>query len=69
MRDRLIELLANSGCSADLDTYQEIADYLLANGVIIPPCKVGDKVYQHGKKFNKCTAYDYTPRYEDDAGV
>ena len=44
-RDRLIELLANSGCSADLDTYQELADYLLANGVIVPPCKVGQTVY------------------------
>ena len=44
-RDRLIELLANSGCSADLETYQEIAGHLLANGVIVPPCKVGDWVY------------------------
>lgn len=23
----------------------DLADYLLANGVIVPPCKVGDKVY------------------------
>jgi hypothetical protein len=23
-----------------------IADYLLANGVIVPPCKVGDMVYR-----------------------
>ena len=23
----------------------DIADYLIANGVIAPPCKVGDKVY------------------------
>lgn len=46
-RDRLIELLN------DFDrTYvcfrvrcEQIADYLLANGVIVPPCKVGDKVY------------------------
>ena len=44
-RDRLIELLANSGCSADLDTYQELADHLLANGVIVPPCKVGDVLF------------------------
>ena len=52
-RDRLIELLANSGCSADLETYQEIADHLLANGVIVPPCKVGDIVhypYDYGNK-------------------
>lgn len=23
-----------------------IADYLIANGVIVPPCKVGDTVYE-----------------------
>ena len=44
MRERLIELIEStrywgSGTSA------EIADYLLANGVIVPPCKVGDTVY------------------------
>ena len=26
-------------------TAQDIADNLLANGVIVPPCKVGDKIY------------------------
>ena len=26
-------------------TIENIADQLLANGVIVPPCKVGDKVY------------------------
>ena len=45
MRDRLIELIESarywgSGTSA------EIAEYLLANGVIVPPCKVGDTVYR-----------------------
>lgn len=51
MRERLIELIESarywgSGTSA------EIADYLLANGVIVPPCKVGDRVYvfkQYGR--------------------
>ena len=45
MRERLIELIADAvgGCS----TYWAglIADYLLKNGVIVPPCKVGDTVY------------------------
>ena len=29
------------------DTFriENVADYLLANGVIVPPCKVGDKIY------------------------
>jgi hypothetical protein len=60
MRDRLIELIeeADKKCN---DTKQcencvgfghggecvnhLIADHLLANGVIVPPCKVGDKVW------------------------
>lgn len=41
-RDRLIDLLYDVE-NARIDT---IADYLLANGVIVPPCKVGDMVYQ-----------------------
>ena len=45
MRDRLVELIQNAvdGCAsywAEL-----IADHLIANGVVLPPCKVGDKVY------------------------
>ena len=47
-RERLIELILN--CErVDLPLpieYQEhLADYLLANGVIVPPCKVGDMMY------------------------
>ena len=58
-RDRLIELHHEAGVEWDnylfecIDnnkmpskTYDEFhADYLLANGVIVPPCKVGDTVY------------------------
>lgn len=59
MRDRLIKLLKqaekqqslNAVCG-DIDSLIDspkgaefIADYLLANGVILPPCKVGDMVY------------------------
>jgi hypothetical protein len=56
-RERLIELKAQfvenfncgnckpeeSKCKKCLT--EKEADYLLANGVIVPPCKVGDKVY------------------------
>lgn len=53
MREKLIELLLNSDPlhERDLDDdladgeIESIADYLLANGVIVPPCKVGDTVY------------------------
>ena len=58
MRDRLIELIAKSnlvlvdgGIHPDTHQAQEaLADYLLANGVIVPPCKVGQTVY--------CIRYD-----------
>ena len=43
MRDRLIELL--NYCFAKGMTTNCIADYLLENGVIVPPCKVGDTVW------------------------
>lgn len=58
-RDRLIELIKAAKTKesfdtifADIDTLidmphgeEYLADYLLANGVLVPPCKVGDKVY------------------------
>ena len=44
MRDRLRELI---NIFVDSEEYKEedIADYLLANGIIVPHCKVGDTVY------------------------
>ena len=58
MRDRLIELINRAkqlykedmafdtidGAKMPTET-DYIIDYLLAKGVIVPPCKVGDKVY------------------------
>ena len=54
MRDRLIELLYKweeidhkkpiDGYDSD-KSISDCADHLLANGVIVPPCKVGDTVY------------------------
>lgn len=43
MRERLIELLMQKGFGVEGVTIA--ADHLLANGVILPPCKVGDTVY------------------------
>lgn len=49
MRDRLIDLLKDTLSEWECDvtdvTIKEIADHLLANGVIVPPCRVGGKVY------------------------
>lgn len=48
MRDRLIELLKMVEYQY-IETHsimtQNVADFLLQRGVIVPPCKVGDTVY------------------------
>lgn len=46
-REILIELLNKAeGKYLFVDKYNEaVADYLLANGVIVPQCKVGDSCY------------------------
>ena len=70
-RERLIELLKQKSCMfvacdeecdgcGNAEMYESeiesIADHLIANGVIVPPCKVGDTVwfiynYTQPKKF------------------
>ena len=59
-RDRLIELNRNAKLYAQekaderggLVCIDDEVDYLLANGVIVPPCKVGDTIwYKEGKYF------------------
>ena len=62
MRDKLIELMKRgvyrniAVCVDDWETeveidYNKVADHLLANGVIVPPCKVGDIVYEVSSNF------------------
>lgn len=57
-RDRLIELMieAKRVDTEDVPFSEFLADYLLANGVIVSPCKVGDKIYQT----DGVTIYDST---------
>lgn len=55
MRDRLIELIKNAPVWKN-GTFNEacelVADHLIENGVILPPCKVGDTVYsKNGKPY------------------
>ena len=45
MRDRLIEMIQDSVQGCARNWAEIIADYLLAEGVIVPPCKVGQTVY------------------------
>lgn len=64
MRDRLIELIkqkqeagwrfAGGGCITDVFN-SELADYLIEQGVIVPPCKVGDTVYKICSVFDEST--------------
>lgn len=50
-KERLVEIIHQMFCDAEmLEAYNvkganALADYLLANGVIVPPCKVGDEVW------------------------
>ena len=49
-REKLVELIRNAkkntkGANCDLERDMLFADYLLENGVIVPPCKVGEKCY------------------------
>lgn len=52
MRDRLIELLKKSGASFENALPEEIADYLLANGVIVPPCYIGQEIWYISKHYD-----------------
>ena len=50
MRDRLVEQIEYlRKVFMEDDDYDDLsyflADHLIANGVIVPPCKVGDKIY------------------------
>lgn len=67
MRDRLIDLLKTPhkaeklrDLGIDISRYESdtpeamIADFLLANGVIVPPVMVGDEVYSIVPTYSKC---------------
>ena len=60
-RDRLIELLSEAHKkfikSDSVYEFDFFADYLLANGVIVPPCKVGDTVYSFCDVFGGMLPY------------
>ena len=45
MRDRLIDILAKSGASFEYATPEDVADHLLAEGVIVPKFKRGQLFY------------------------
>lgn len=68
MRDRLIELLRENISSNDYnfkltdrccDTAMEtLVDYLIAEGVIVPPCKIGQEVWYLTNACDGCKSMD-----------
>lgn len=53
VREKLVELLRNSphldtikGYKGNDCTFEQGADWLIANGVTVQECKLGDKIYQ-----------------------
>lgn len=64
MRDRLIELLKNAPRNTRA-FYDQYADYLIANGVIVPPCKVGDDVYIYIAEIDAVCPAKVTEIYKD----
>lgn len=46
----------------DDDRINMVVDHLLANGVILPPCKIGDEVYRISKRYG---CWEVLPRYVD----
>lgn len=56
MRDRLVELIKEGANGHTFMPTDSIADHLIENGVVVPPCKVGDDiwwVYGDGKEDNE----------------
>lgn len=58
-RERLVELLKGveyQYTKINSITTENVADWLLRHGVIVPPCKVGDKLYAISKsRIAECT--------------
>lgn len=77
MRDRLIELIAKSGLvlvdggiHPDTHLAQEaLAEYLLAEGVIVPKVKIGDKLYAINAARTRVNEYYVTHLEVYDCGV
>ena len=60
MRDRLIELIEKEiDIKATGINVEWLADYLLANGVFVPPCKVGDILYEPCQCFGRNVIVEY----------
>ena len=59
MRNRLANLIceAEEKVNNEYPTIEMVADHLIAHGVIVPPCKVGDTVYYFCETFGAVLPY------------
>ena len=74
-KERMVELLEKADKAAfDAinvsfeEYYSQFADYLLSNGVIVPPCKVGDTVYSISRD-RRLLRSDVTGFEVDESGI
>lgn len=75
-RERLVELMRKGYETVPVGgfVYEGIADYLLANGVILPPCKAGDTVYVISRYYTgtwqiySCTV-EYITKYKSNSFI
>lgn len=69
-RERLYDLIVDADNEFFRETpygtaqerIEKTVDHLLANGVILPPCKIGDEVYRISKRYG---CWEVLPRYVD----
>ena len=45
VREKLVKLLKISPTRNGYTDFEDVADHLIAHGVVVLPCKIGDKVY------------------------
>ena len=70
-RERLIEILSqNIRKNRGESEIVAIANHLLTNGVIVPPCKVGDKLYTEDSLIDEYCYWEIVriEIYEDESG-
>lgn len=69
-RERLYELIVDADneffretpCGTVQERIEKTVEHLLSNGVILPPCKIGDEVYRISKRYG---CWVVLPRYVD----
>ena len=68
MRDRLIELISQVQYMSGLEG--RLADHLLSEGVIVPPCKMNQKVYvADNGGIREATVYEMYLRFNNDTEI